>query len=40
LRDTGYYGFVLPPAQIKPSGIETSAGFLAMATDVAEKLGL
>jgi len=26
LRDTGRYGFVLPPAQIKPSAIETFEG--------------
>jgi len=27
LRDTGYYGFVLPPEQIIPSGEEMWAGF-------------
>ena len=26
LRDTGYYGFVLPPEQIIPSGEELFAG--------------
>jgi len=30
LRDTGTYGFILPPAQIRPSVIETWAGFEAM----------
>merc|ERR1712080_53238 len=27
LRDTGHYGFVLPPSQIIPSGEEILAGF-------------
>ena len=27
LRDTGNYGFVLPPNQIRPSGVEAYAGF-------------
>lgn len=27
LRDTGYYGFVLPASQILPIGEETWAGF-------------
>lgn len=27
LRDTGSYGFILPPSQILPSGEETFAGF-------------
>ena len=26
LRDTGTYGFVLPPAQILPTSVETFAG--------------
>ncbi|QVM12061.1 hypothetical protein D8B26_006697 [Coccidioides posadasii str. Silveira] len=30
LRDTGRYGFVLPPDQIIPSGEETWAGIKAM----------
>jgi len=30
LRDTGAYGFVLPPAQIKPQGEEIWAATLAM----------
>jgi len=30
LRDTGQYGFVLPPAQIKPQGEEILAGVIAM----------
>ena len=28
LRDTGYYGFILPPAQIIPTGEEIWASFL------------
>ncbi len=31
LRDTGAYGFVLPPAQIRPVGEETWAGAAALA---------
>jgi len=31
LRDTGAYGFLLPPAQILPTAEETWAGFQAMA---------
>ena len=27
LRDTGTYGFVLPPSQILPSAVEAYAGF-------------
>lgn len=27
LRDTGTNGFILPPAQILPTGVETYAGF-------------
>jgi len=30
LRDTGSFGFLLPAAQIKPSGNETLAAVLAM----------
>ncbi len=30
LRDTGRFGFVLPPNQILPSGIETFAGLRAL----------
>lgn len=30
LRDTGAYGFVLPPDQIIPSGEETFQGFLVV----------
>jgi hypothetical protein len=32
LRDTGTFGFVLPPNQIIPSGNETWAGFKALMT--------
>jgi len=31
LRDLGQYGFLLPPSQIKPSGIETGEGFRVFA---------
>lgn len=31
LRDTGEYGFLLPPEEIIPSGQETFAGIVAMA---------
>ena len=31
LRDTGYYGFVLPPEEIIPSGEEFMAAFEAAA---------
>ncbi|RWS22590.1 hypothetical protein B4U80_07556, partial [Leptotrombidium deliense] len=30
LRDTGNYGFLLPPNQIKPTAIETWAGISAL----------
>ncbi|KAJ3282009.1 hypothetical protein HK104_011156 [Borealophlyctis nickersoniae] len=36
LRDTGRYGFLLPPSLIVPSGEETFAGFLALAKHVAK----
>jgi len=36
LRDTGTYGFQLPPAQIKPTGAENWAGFLYFAQKVIE----
>jgi len=29
LRDTGQYGFILPPSQIKPACLETWAGIKA-----------
>ncbi len=35
LRDTGKYGFLLPPDQIIPSGIETYAGIVAMGEYIA-----
>jgi len=35
LRDTGKYGFLLPPDQIIPSGIETFAGIVAMGEYIA-----
>jgi len=34
LRDTGQYGFILPPAQIIPTGIENYKGFLIFAQTV------
>jgi len=34
LRDTGNSGFLLPPDQIKPSGIETFAAIESMAEDM------
>uniref|UniRef100_A0A6B2LK86 Peptidase M14 domain-containing protein n=1 Tax=Arcella intermedia TaxID=1963864 RepID=A0A6B2LK86_9EUKA len=37
LRDTGSYGFLLPPAQIRPSGVETFAAWKVFAQEVLEK---
>jgi len=37
LRDTGTYGFLLPPKQIRPSGEETLAGVLTVAKFVMER---
>jgi len=34
LRDTGQYGFVLPPAQIKPTGAENYQGVLYYVTSI------
>ena len=34
LRDTGRYGFILPPNQIVPTGQETFAAVKSMAEDV------
>jgi murein tripeptide amidase MpaA len=38
LRDTGSYGFVLPPEQIIPTGEETWEAFKAMAMDLGERI--
>jgi murein tripeptide amidase MpaA len=38
LRDTGRYGFVLPPAQIIPSGEEFVDGLVVMVDEVRNKL--
>lgn len=40
LRDTGNFGFLLPADQIKPSGIETSSGFVALGKALATELEL
>jgi len=37
LRDTGAYGFVLPPAQIKPTGQENFAAIVSAATYLLNK---
>jgi murein tripeptide amidase MpaA len=34
LRDTGQYGFILPPAQIRPQGEEFMAGVIVMANAI------
>ena len=34
LRDTGEWGFLLPPDQIQPTGEETLAGILTMAREI------
>jgi len=34
LRDTGKHGFILPPNQIVPSGVETFAAVKSMAEDM------
>jgi len=34
LRDTGQYGFILPPAQIRPQGEEFMAGVMVMANAI------
>ena len=34
LRDTGRFGFVLPPKQIIPSGIETFTGYKALLEEI------
>jgi len=38
LRDTGSYGFLLPPAQIKPQGEEVFAATLVMAQYVLDHI--
>ncbi|CAG2163160.1 unnamed protein product, partial [Oppiella nova] len=38
LRDTGSYGFSLPKAQIRPTGEETTAAFIAFAKEVKKEL--
>jgi len=38
LRDTGRYGFVLPPSEIAPTGEETFAAVRAMAAYILKKL--
>lgn len=35
LRDTGRYGFILPPAQIIPTALETWAGLQVVARHIA-----
>jgi len=39
LRDTGRFGFTLPPEQIVPSGIETYDGWLVFANHILETYG-
>ncbi|MDX2115912.1 MAG: M14 family zinc carboxypeptidase [Planctomycetota bacterium] len=38
LRDTGFYGFVLPPEQIVPAAREAYAGILALADHIVRRL--
>jgi len=38
LRDSGLYGFVLPPEQIRPTAIETWNGLRAMTNDIMKTL--
>lgn len=40
LRDTGKYGFLLPPNQIKPSGAEAFAAIRKMTQVIAEENGI
>jgi len=39
LRDTGTYGFLLPPEQIIPTGEETWAFHMTAAREVAKEFG-
>ena len=39
LRDTGKYGFLLPPNQIYPAANETTAAIAAIATEVVRSMG-
>lgn len=38
LRDTGRYGFILPPSEIVPTGEETFAAVRAMGNYILKKL--
>lgn len=38
LRDQGQYGFLLPPEQIIPSGIETFEGLKALIFYIAQQI--
>lgn len=38
LRDQGQYGFLLPPEQIIPSGLETFAGLKALLLYIADRV--
>ncbi|ODM94385.1 Zinc carboxypeptidase A 1 [Orchesella cincta] len=40
LRDTGRYGFVLPPDQIKPSGVEFLEGFKVLVRELRTRLDM
>ncbi|CAL8107053.1 unnamed protein product [Orchesella dallaii] len=40
LRDTGRYGFVLPPDQIRPSGIEFMEGFKELVRQLRNRLDM
>ena len=39
LRDTGTYGFLMPPSEVKPTAEETWAAIEAMAMDIMERDG-
>ena len=38
LRDAGRHGFILPAAQIRPTGEETWAAFYAMAVELQSRI--